>query len=367
MISPVFPYRGGISQYSTQLIRALNKRCLVYPISFRRLYPRFIYPGKSQYEPFSDSASEPGVSYSIDVLNFGTWISAVRKLRSSGVDSVIIPWWSVVHFPWTFIITWLLRLSNIPVILVCHNIGDHDRPKRKSILIWVILNSASGFIVNCKDCEIEIQKYNPDARILNILHPVFDQYPQPKGTMLRQAPLELLFFGFVRPYKGLDILAKAMRILKGENIHLSIVGEWLHNDSSLRKQLESDDRVELVDQYVDNSVVAEFFSRADAIILPYITATGSGIGALAYHYNKPVIISDIPSLKALIDQGILKGLLFESGNPEELARAIKDMAHFPDMILSEDLQVPEMSWDHLAVSILEFDITNMKGEKHENF
>jgi glycosyltransferase involved in cell wall biosynthesis len=366
LISPVFPFRGGISQYSTQLIRALNKRCLVFPISFKRLYPSFIYPGQSQYEPFADNASEPGVSYCIDVLNFSTWIRAVRKLRVSGVNSVIIPWWSVIHFPWTVIITQLLTLSNIPVILICHNIGDHDRPKRKSILIWWILHSASGFIVNCNDCEMEIRKYNPDARILNILHPVFDQYPQPKGTLPRRAPLELLFFGFVRPYKGLDVLAQAMQILKGENIHLSIVGEWLYNDSGLRKQLESDDRIELVDRYVDNSLVGEFFSRADAIILPYHTATGSGIGALTYHYHKPVIISDIPSLKALVEQGILRGLLFESGNPEDLARAIVNIAHFPDIILSEDIQVPEMSWDHLAISILEFDITTIQGEKSEN-
>ncbi len=315
-----------------------------------------IYPGQSQYEPLSDNASEPGVSYRIDVLNFFTWIWAVRKLRVSGVDSVMIPWWSVVHFPWTLIITRLLAISHIPVILICHNTTDHDRSKKKSILVRAILNSASGFIVNCMDCEIEIRKYNPDARILNLLHPVFDQYPQPKGTLPRRAPLELLFFGFVRPYKGLDVLAKAMEILRRENIHLSIVGEWLQNDTGLRKQLESDNRVELIDMYVNDALAAEFFSRADVIVLPYHTATGSGIGALTYHYHKPVIISDIPSLKALVEQGILRGLLFEAGNPEDLARAIMDIAQVPAITVAPDRRIPEMSWDSMARSILEFDI-----------
>ena len=132
LISPLFPYRGGISKYSTQLLRALNKRCLVCPISFKRLYPRLIYPGQSQYEPLSGNASEPGVLYRIDVLNFFTWIGTVQKLRVSGVDSVIIPWWTVIHFPWTLVTTWLLELSNIPVILICHNTTDHERSKKKA-------------------------------------------------------------------------------------------------------------------------------------------------------------------------------------------------------------------------------------------
>ena len=191
---------------------------------------------------------------------------------------------------------------------------------------------------------------------MNLFHPEFDQYPEPRGILPRRAPLELLFFGFVRPYKGLDVLAKAMKILRREDIHLCIVGEWLQNDTDLRKQLESDNRVELVDEYVHDALAAEFFSRADVIILPYHSATGSGIGALAYHYHKPVIISDIPSLKTLVEQNILRGVIFEAGNPEDLARAITDIAQAPSITIAPGHQIPEMSWDSMARSILEFDI-----------
>jgi len=355
LISPIFPFRGGISQYSTQLLRALKKICTVDTFSFKRLYPGFLYPGISQFEPFSEGKSEPEVLYSIDAVNPVSWIRIVRKFRAANEGLVIIPWWSIVHFPWTIIILWLLKLSDIPVLLICHNVADHDNTKNRSLLLWMLMRSNRLFLVHCEECASEIRHYNPYADIRVIPIPIYDQYPRPIKKTDPQASLELLFFGFVRPYKGLGILVEAMRILKEDNIHLNIVGEWWQNDPDLRQKIKSDPRIRLIDRYVSDDEAGEFFSMADAVILPYHSATGSAVASLAVHYQKPVIYSRLPSLTEMAGKNAIWGLSFDPDNSGDLARAICEIPEFFRKNSFPNENLPDMSWDSMAKEILEIE------------
>jgi glycosyltransferase involved in cell wall biosynthesis len=352
LISPIFPFRGGISQYSTQLLRALKKKCTVDAFSFKRLYPAFIYPGASQFEPYSEGKSEPGVLYSIDAMNPVSWIRIVQKMRAGPEDLVILPWWSIVHFPWTFTILWMLKLSGIPVFLICHNVADHDSTKKRSILLMLLLMSNRRFLVHCEGCAGEIRHYNPHADIRILPIPVYDQYPIMVKNIDPGAPLSLLFFGIVRPYKGLWVLIEAMRLLKGENICLNIVGEWWQNDPDLREKIKSDPRIRLVDRYVSDQEAGEFFSMADAVILPYHSATGSAVAALAVHYQKPVIYSRIPSMTEMAGKNALWGLSFDPDNSADLARAIGEISEFIKKNSFPSQNFPDMSWDSMASEIL---------------
>jgi glycosyltransferase involved in cell wall biosynthesis len=353
LISPIFPFRGGIAQYSTQLLRAMKKKSIVDGFSFKRLYPRFLYPGASQFEPDSEGKLEPGVSYCIDAMNPLSWISVVRKLHAANEELVIIPWWSIVHFPWTITIMWLLRLSGIPVLLLCHNVADHDSTKSSNVLLWILMKSNRLFLVHCEGCAYEIRHFNPDADIRVFPIPVYDQYPKPIKKTDTQAPLELLFFGIVRPYKGLAILVEAMRILKEDNIHLNIVGEWWQNDPDLRQKIKSDARIRLIDRYVSDDEAGEFFSLADAVILPYKSATGSAVASLTVHYQKPVIYSRIPSLTEMAGRNALWGLSFEPDNSNDLARAIREIPKFMRENSFPGKNFPDMSWDSMVKEILE--------------
>jgi glycosyltransferase involved in cell wall biosynthesis len=352
LISPIFPFRGGIAQYSTQLLRAMKKKCTVDVFSFKRLYPAFLYPGTSQFEPHSEGKSESGVSYTMDVLNPVSWIRVVRTLRSSNERIVIIPWWSIVHFPWTITTLWLLKLSGIPVLLLCHNIADHDSTNTRNIFLMLLMRSTKHFLVHCDSCANEITHFNPyaDIRILPI--PVNAHFPTPKKKLNPSKPLNLLFFGIVRPYKGLEVLVEAMQILKDANLCLNIVGEWWHNNPDLREKIKSDPRIRLVDRYVSDTEAGEFFSMADAIILPYHSATGSGVAALAVQYQKPIIYSRIPSMTEMAGKNTVWGLSFDPGNAGDLARSISEI---PDFIRENSFpgqNLPDMSWDSMAEEIL---------------
>ena len=139
----------------------------------------------------------------------------------------------------------------------------------------------------------------PETPIEVSAHPVYDDYPEPRGTLAREAGLELLFFGLIRPYKGLDLALEALAASGRDDVRLSVVGEfWEGRDQidALIARLALEDRVTLVPRYVTDAEAAEYFSRSDALVAPYRSATGSGVVALAQWYARPVIASDVPGL-----------------------------------------------------------------------
>ena len=199
-----------------------------------------------------------------------------------------------------------------------------------------------------------MRKLAPSAEIAVYPHPVFNQYPAPQKTLPRRAPLELLFFGFVRPYKGLDVLVEAMHLLKGGDVFLTVAGEWWSKDSELRRSIAEAGHIELIDRYVSEHEAADLFARAGAVVLPYRAATASGIVSLAYHYGKPVIASRVGGLPDVVADGAT-GRLVPPGDPRALAGAIREFLDRPPAS-GEGIEAMKrrMTWDGLASCALKF-------------
>lgn len=366
LVGPVQPFRGGIAQHTTMLHRALAPRSELTTVSFRRMYPKWLFPGRSQLEPGVASGREPGVQYLLDSLNPFTWRSVCHQLCDMKPTAVIVPWWTVFWAPWCLSTILEFKRRDIPVVLICHNAVEHETAKWRERLTRKVLRAASAIIVQSRRDADRLRRLFPAKPIRCLPHPIYNQFPQPQGTLQRRAAVELLFFGFVRSYKGVDVLAEAMHQLVGADVHLSIVGEWWLKEPALRQRLmaaETASKVEIVDSYVDEQTVAEYFSRADAVVLPYRGASATGVIPLAYHYCRPVIASRVGGLPDVVQHN-QTGLLVPPGDAGALARAVRQLASgyfVPDKSAIKSA-ARSMTWESFAHEVLDL-IDQLTGHK----
>lgn len=303
IIGPLLPFRGGIAQHTTMLKRAFSKNCEVLAISFSRQYPQWLFPGESDRDPAYKGHVEPETEYLIDSLNPLSWKKAVSRILDFHADTVLIPWWTVFWAPCFGYISRKLRKKGKHVVFFCHNVVEHETAKWKTILTKSILKNAQSFIVHTKVDKANLLALFPYAEVKVHPHPVYDQFPEAKGVLAQRKSLELLFYGFVRPYKGLEDLIDAMGLLKGQDIQLTIAGEFWKGEDDIRRKIIAlglSSQIELRPQYHSDQETAELFCRADIVVLPYRSATGSGVVPIAYHYNKPVIVTNVGGLPDVV-------------------------------------------------------------------
>jgi len=356
LIGPVFPYRGGIAQHTTMLHRALSKDSDCLTISFSRQYPRWLFPGKSDKDNALSNHVEDGVEFLIDSINPLSWYRALKRAKEFAPDLVVFPWW---HIYWSPCFSWLstrFRKSGVEVIFLCHNVIEHESAKWKRVLTDFVLSKGSRFIVHTSVDKKNLLERFPDA-IVNIHpHPVYDQFPPPVQMLPRRAKLELLFYGFVRPYKGLDVLLCAMNIIKNEDVFLSVVGEFWDGLDETKDYIAKhglSDKIELLNRYVSDEETASFFSRCDVVVLPYRSATGSGVIPLAYHYGKPVIATHVGGLPDVVDDG-KTGLIVDPDSCVMLANAIKKVISGHNFYSEEAILTlkSRLTWPGLANVVL---------------
>jgi len=361
LVGPVFPFRGGIAQHTTMLKRALEKEASVRTVSFKRLYPRWLYPGSSDMEESSKGAVEPGAHYLIDSLNPFTWIAAARFSIDFKPDAVIIPWWTIY---WTFCFWYLarrLRRAKIPVIFLCHNVIEHESAGWKVFLSKLALRQTDRFLVHTTQDEKNLKDLLPAAQVRRHPHPLYLQFPKPARQLPRRAGLELLFFGFVRPYKGLDLLIDALHQARlPTDFFLTIAGEFWQGRDELRQQIKEkslQDRIEIIDRYLPDQEAADLFQRADLVVLPYRSATGSGVIPLAYYYNKPVLVTPVGGLPEAVIAGE-SGFIAERPTAESIARCLEDnyaKLRESGVIESGINKVKEkLSWESFVGGLLSF-------------
>lgn len=359
IIGPVTPFRGGIAQHTTRLANALNEMVNVQVESFERLYPNWLYPGKFQVETTDSLHMNAPVRYCLDSINPLSWHAMAEQAISSKPDTVIIPWWTFFLAPCYRFIAHKLARAEIPIIYFCHNIVDHDSAAWKRQLSRFVLSSGTKFLTQTRTETNRLKNLLGEVPVLTHPHPVYDQFPAATQMLPRRAKLELLFFGFIRPYKGLDILIDSLSQLKDASIHTSIVGEpWGTNTEYWERRIAEaglSERVELVARYVDEMETARYFSRADAVVLPYRSATGTGVVATAFHYVKPVIASDVGGISDVVQDG-KTGFLVPPEDAEALATAIRKFVD--EGITNVDANLKEasasMTWSHLAAEIVTY-------------
>ncbi len=304
LIGPVYPFRGGISHYTSHLANHLVTEG--YPVSvfsFRRQYPSWLYPGETD----RDNSLHPirsKAQFILDPLYPWTWAECFQRLRQDKPDLVVFPWWTTF---WGVAFGYLLkrlRMNGINTAVLIHNVLPHEAKPWDRWITKETLRQSHHFIVQTTEQETRLRAILPTANILKTSHPVYDQFPGKRMdsiTARDQLGLPndrkiLLFFGIVRPYKGLNHLIDAMAVLRdmGQNIHLLVVGEFWESLDDYRKQIQDlnlTDIITVYPGYASNESLPTYFSAVDLLVAPYIGGTQSGAVKLALGFGTPVLVS----------------------------------------------------------------------------
>lgn len=353
LIGPVPPYRGGIAQYTAQLHKALADTDDQFTISFSRQFPAFVYPGGSDKEP-EPHRYMPAVEYVIDSVNPLSWPAVGRRIRSLNPDLIVAQWWHVYWAPFIIWMKWLARRSGKRLVVICHNVDDHESAGWKVKLRNLALRGCKELFVHSSDHQESLCKIFPTAAVRMHPIPAYDAFPEPNAKLPRRARTELLFFGLIRPYKGLDILLRALALIRDRNFHLTIAGESWEGVASYERIINEggfSEKVEMLNAYISDQTAANLFARADAVVLPYRTASGSAVAALAFNYRKPVVASQIGGFLDIVAPGT--GILVEPENVDALASALSrvmdgDQWYEPEAI---DLNNERLTWRSLALEL----------------
>lgn len=354
LIGPILPFRGGIAQHTTMLHRAMRPGCDLLTISFSHQYPRWLFPGKSDRDPAYSNYREPGVDYLIDSKNPLSWKKAVQGILDFRPDSVIIPWWTVY---WAFCFRYIakqVRGSGATVVLLCHNVIEHESSRWKHMLTRSVFAQADRFVVHTHQDAANLANAVVNPRVEIHPHPIYSQFPEPEQPWQRRARLELLFYGFVRPYKGLGTLLEAMALLADLDVKLTVAGEFWDGEDAAKHKIQAlglSDRVELRPRYHTERETAQLFDRADCVILPYRSATGTGVIPIAYHYNKPVVVTRVGGLPDIVLDGTT-GFVVDPESPQSLAQGIKRCEAFRPLPGAFDEMKRRMSWESMAEALI---------------
>jgi glycosyltransferase involved in cell wall biosynthesis len=335
ILGPTYPHRGGIAHYTTLLSRALHARHDLAIVSFRRLYPGFLFPGTTQFDTSADVIAPPVTPEPIlDSLNPLTWMRAGNRLRALNPDFLVVPWWHPFFGPSLGTATRRARPkgSRTARIFLCHNVAPHEGTPLDRALTTYGLGGADAFLVHARSEAAKLEALAHGRPVRVHPHPSYGIFSEraPSREAARSAlgltGRVILFFGYVRPYKGLDDLLRALALARQDAWdRLLIVGEFYEPPDRYAPLLSDPrirDRVLVVNRYVANEEVARYFAAADVVALPYREATGSGIAQIAFGAGVPVIATRTGGLEEVVEEGV-SGLLTPPGDPLALARAIE--------------------------------------------
>jgi len=362
LIAPVPPFRGGIAKYCHSLAQELEKRHDLLLLSYKRQYPELLYGRKSQVDPACDAVPMRDefkhLSYDIDSASIRSWFATSAKIAEFGPDLVILPWWVSYWTPMYVYLLSSLKKKGIKVLFLCINIFEHEDNALKKLLTKFTLGRVDSILVHSEQEKKTALEINPGATVKKHLLPLF-MYDS--GPTYRHGPgvLQLLFFGFVRPYKGLDTLIKAVGILKDHDVSLTIAGEFWNGKAEFLKlagDLGISEKVNIIDRYVPDDEMRRYFSSADLVVLPYKQTVTSGIIATAYGFGKPVLATDVGGFHEIVKDGCT-GKLVPPDDPQAFADGIVWFINNRHIDFEENIRrftSTAMSWSSLVDTIEEF-------------
>jgi len=367
IVSTAYPYRGGIAQYTgilTARLRARGHEVVV--LTFQRQYPKFLFPGKSQLENDQNDSFRIDSERILDSIGPWTWFTAGRRLRSFGPDLILFKFWMPFFAPCFGTLCWLVkRHLDSKIVYICDNVIPHEKRLGDIALTRYAFKHADGFVVQSHVVEKDLLSLYPDATYRYVPHPVYDIFGDilPKESARTKLGIDdervILFFGYVRKYKGLDLLLQAMPdILCNVNVKLMVVGEFYEDEAGFKKiiaDFDIGDRVSVCARFVPSEEVGKYFSAADVVVLPYKSATQSGIVQLAYHFNKPCIVTDVGGLAEVVIEG-KTGYVVRPNDAGAIARAVVQFyAENKESTFSENVKTEKQkySWDHMLDALEE--------------
>jgi glycosyltransferase involved in cell wall biosynthesis len=372
LVGPLHPWRGGIAQYLGLLGESLAERAEVRGFTFTRQYPDFLFPGARQRDPDAEPPRFP-VAATLDSIGPWSWRSTASALERFAPGLVILKWWLPFFGPGFASSVGPLRKHGSRVMLVCDNLVPHEkRPFDDTFSRWMLRNS-DGYLVMSESVERDLDRLKPGAPRRRVLHPLYAQFDRGRYTReSARAKLGLtgevaLFFGYIRHYKGLDTLLRAWPAVRGRRpVTLVAAGEFYEDPAPYRELVAAanaapgpaasgGDPVRLLDRYAADDEVEALFKAADVVVLPYRSATQSGVTHVAYALGVPVITTDVGGLAETVRPNVT-GLVVPPENPETLADAIVryfEQGLGPSMREGVRALQAEHSWSVLADRVIE--------------
>jgi len=315
ILGTAYPLRGGLAAYNERLAKAYTQQGYEVKIfTFSLQYPNFLFPGKTQ---FSD---EPKPDLDIDIcvnsINPLNWISVGKKIKKWNPDLLIIKYWLPFMAPCFGRIARIVkRNKKTKIVSILDNIIPHEKRFADRALSNYFVKSVDGFVAMSDSVMKDLETFDNKKPLQFCPHPLYDNFGEVISQKEAQKKLNLdcdykylLFFGFIRDYKGLDLLLKAMSRLKDSNhkIKLIVAGEFYSNEKTyldLIEELKIKEQLVLATDFIPDSKVSLYFSAADLIVQPYKSATQSGVTQIAYHFEKPIITTDVGGLAEIVPDG----------------------------------------------------------------
>ena len=363
LVGPFPPFRGGISDLNAALADHLSKRHEIHAINFTTQYPKVLFPGKTQFKK-GDSAQEVDSIRCLSSINPFSWRKTAYKIIDIDPDLVLFRFWLPFFAPaFSGVAKKIRKYSDATIMVICDNIIPHEERLLDTRLTKRFFGFIDSFIVLSKKVENELLSFVPEAKYKYSPHPIYSIFNNTLSKEQAKAELKiatkkvLLFFGLIREYKGLDILINAMEKIKTEleDYTLLIVGECYENENKyteLIKKAGITDNVKCHYSFIPDNEVGKYFSAADVVVLPYKTASQSGIVQIAYHFDTPVIVSNVGGLPEIVDEG-KTGYCVEP-NSNAFAKAIKafyENDNISEMNSNISEYKSQFSWDAMVKAI----------------
>ena len=366
IIGPGHPLRGGLATFNQRLAKEFIQSgydCSIY--SFSLQYPSFLFPGKTQYsdEPAPEGLAIHSVINSINPLN---WIKVGNRLKKEKPDIIVVRYWLPFMGPALGTILRRVRKNkHTRVVCIADNIIPHEKRPGDKAFTKYFLKSCDAFITMSEKVMSDLKSFEKDKPALQVQHPLYDNFGE---IILKQEAREklgirsqesvVLFFGFIRKYKGLDLLLEAMadERIKKSGIKLLIAGEFYEDAKQYHELIDKlgiKEQLILKTDFIPDSEVKYYLCAADAVIQPYRNATQSGVTPLAYHFEKPMVVTNVGGLPSLVPDGKV-GVVVEP-DPRAIAEGILKFYQ-----LGEDYFIPHLrsekqkySWDKLVTTVFE--------------
>ncbi len=364
IVSVFYPYRGGIAQFNANLYTELCKEHTVKAFNFSRQYPSILFPGKTQFVTDKDTAISIESEMILDSANPYTYYQTAQKVLEYEPDVLLLRYWHTYFSPSLGYIARYAKKRGVKVITIADNIIPHETHWFDTVFTKWFLKQNTAFVTLSEAVREDLLRLHPSANQMLKRHPLYNHFGDKIEATQAKLQLKLdvnkktlLFFGLIRDYKGLDLLLDAMNRLD-DNYQLLIAGECYGSFDSYQKQIDANKNkhnIHLFNRYIDDAEVPLFFSAADVCVLPYKTATQSGISAISYHFEVPLIITDTGGLKEMVETPNT-GLVCQRIDAESIANTIEQFFAMDKEPFIQGIQTEKraLSWDNFATALSDF-------------
>jgi glycosyltransferase involved in cell wall biosynthesis len=336
IIGPAYPYRGGNSLFVSHVYDILKNKFDVKIYNFKLLYPSLLFPGKTQYDESGKTIKQAPNERLVNSISPFNWIKVASLIRKEKADLIVFDWWhpffSFCHFTISLLIKSFYKNK---ILFITENVISHEGNAVDKILTKAGLSNAASFLALSEKVEKDLQFVGKGRKIYRSELPVYDCYNFDEQKKIASTKKNfgfdedsnlLLFFGYVRKYKGLDLLIDALaELIKNDNSYnLLAAGEFYDDEKFYRdkiKALKLDAHIKLLNEFIPNEEVAKYFEPSDLVVLPYRSATQSGILNLAYGFLKPVLVTNVGGLAEFVDDG-KTGYVIKVDSKEDLVNGI---------------------------------------------